>query len=65
MGKKTAGSKRKAVEVDQEKALEVIENQEFIAMRTAVNSWLALSTKEEQLKELADEGLIQEKGLAE
>jgi hypothetical protein len=51
--------------VDQEKALEVIENQEFIAMRTAVNSWLALSTKEEQLKELADEGLIQEKGLAE
>jgi hypothetical protein len=51
--------------MDQEKALEVIENQEFITMRTTANRWLALSTKEEQLKELADEGLIQEKGLAE
>jgi hypothetical protein len=38
MGKKAAGNKRKAIEVDQEKALEVIENQEFIAMRTTTNS---------------------------
>jgi hypothetical protein len=44
MGKKAAGNKRKAVEVDHEKALEVIENQEFIAMRTTANSWPALST---------------------
>jgi hypothetical protein len=44
MGKKATGNKRKAIEVDQEKALE---NQGFIAMRTVANSWPALSTKEE------------------
>jgi len=51
--------------VDEEASLSVIENQEFMAMRAAANSWPAPSTKEEQLKELADEGLIQEKSLAE
>jgi hypothetical protein len=51
--------------VDEEASLFVIENQEFMAMRAAANSWPTPSTKEEQLKELADKGLILEKSLAE
>jgi hypothetical protein len=40
------------------RVLEVIENKEFLAMRTIASAWPVLTTKEEQLKELADEGLI-------
>lgn len=69
MGKgKNSGSsahKKKVTEEDQEKALSVIENREFVAMRTAEKNWPAPSTKEEQLKELANLGLIQEQNLAE
>jgi hypothetical protein len=36
----------------------VIENQEFVAIRAAATAWLALSTEEEELQEMADQGLI-------
>jgi ATP phosphoribosyltransferase regulatory subunit HisZ len=52
-------------EVDEDQVLEVIENKKFLAMRAATSSWPIPSTMEEQLKELADKGLIQDQGLAE
>ena len=58
MGKKKSSSKSQAVFEDEEASISTIDNQEFVAMRAAANSWPAPSTKEEQLKELADEGLI-------
>ena len=58
MGKKRSSSKSPAAFVDEETSISAIENQEFAAIRATVNSWPASSTKEEQLKELADEGLI-------
>jgi hypothetical protein len=45
--------------------LAVIENQEFVAMRAAATTWPALSTKEEELQEMANQGLIQENNLAD
>jgi ATP phosphoribosyltransferase regulatory subunit HisZ len=62
MGKgKNSGvsSSKKITEVDKDQVLEVIENKEFLAVRAAASSWPVPSTMEEQLKELADEGLIQ------
>jgi len=44
-----AANKKKSVKVDKEKSLEVIENQEFIAMRPAEKVWPALTIKEDQL----------------
>jgi hypothetical protein len=68
MGKgKNSGvlSSKKMTEVDEDQVLEVIENKKFLAMRAATSSWPIPSTMEEQLKELADKGLIQDQGLAE
>jgi len=47
MGKKRSSSKSPTAFVDEETSISVIENQEFMAMRTAVNSWPTPSTKEE------------------
>ena len=62
MGKKRSlgksSNKSQAVFVDEEASISAIKNQEFVAMRAVANNWPAPSTKEEQLKELADEGLI-------
>jgi len=58
MGKKKSSSKSQAVFEDEEASISTIDNQEFVAMGAAANSWPAPSTKEEQLQELADEGLI-------
>jgi hypothetical protein len=46
---RVVSNKEEATDKDQEKALMVIENQEFIAMRAAATAWPALSTKEEEL----------------
>jgi hypothetical protein len=46
---RTARSK-KVIEEDEERVLKVIENKEFLAMRTATSAWPVLTTKEEQLK---------------
>jgi hypothetical protein len=54
----------KAVIVDEE-VLQVIENQEFVAMRAAEKVWPAPSTTKDQLRELVSDGLIQDQGLAE
>jgi hypothetical protein len=51
-------SKKKATEGDQEKELTVIENQEFVDMRTATGHWPSPSMTEEELQELAAQGLI-------
>jgi hypothetical protein len=48
--------------VDEEEVLKVIENQEFIAMRTAETIWPSSTTTEDQLRELASDGLIQDQG---
>jgi hypothetical protein len=61
----SVSSSKKITEVDKEQVLEVIKNKEFLAMKVAAFSWPIPSTTEEQLKELADEGLIQDQGLAE
>jgi ATP phosphoribosyltransferase regulatory subunit HisZ len=63
MGKgKNSGvsSSKKMTEVDEDQVLEVIENKKFLAMRATASSWPIPSTMEEQLEELADEGLIQD-----
>jgi hypothetical protein len=36
----------------------VIENKEFLAMRATASAWPVPVTKEEQLKEFVDEGLL-------
>ena len=41
----------------------MIENQEFMAMRTAQKIWPAPTTTENQLRELVSDGLIQGKDL--
>jgi hypothetical protein len=58
-------SSKKITEVDEDQVLEVIKNKEFLAMMATTSSWPVPSTTEEQLKELADEGLIEDQGLAE
>jgi hypothetical protein len=58
-------SKSKAVLVDEEEVLQVIENQEFIALRAAEKVWPASSTTKDQLRELVSDGLIQDQGFAE
>jgi hypothetical protein len=63
--KKGSSSKLKEVLVDEEEVLKVIENQEFIAMRTAKKIWPSPTTMEDQLRELASDGLIQHQGFAE
>jgi hypothetical protein len=63
MGKKASSSKSKEVLVDEEEALKVIENQEFIAMRVAEKIWPSPTTIEDQLRELVSDGLIQDQGL--
>ena len=50
--------------MDEESSLSVIENQEFVAMRAAQKAWPAPTTTEDQLHELAGDGLIQSKGIA-
>jgi hypothetical protein len=60
-----AGSSKKIIEVDEDQVLEVIENKKFLAMRTATFAWPVPTITEEQLTKLADDGLIQEQGLAE
>jgi hypothetical protein len=55
-----AVSSQKITEVDEDQVLEVIENKEFLAMRTATSAWPVLTITEDQLKELVDDGLIQE-----
>jgi hypothetical protein len=47
-----AASSKKVIEEDEERVLKVIENKEFLAMRTVASTWPVLTTKEEQLKEL-------------
>ena len=53
-----AASSSKVMEVDEDQVLEVIENEEFLAMRAATSAWSVSVTTKGQLKELADEGLI-------
>jgi hypothetical protein len=61
MGKKKASSNTsKEVLVDEEEKLKVIENKEFIAMRTAEKIWPSPATIEDQLRELVSDGLIQD-----
>jgi hypothetical protein len=55
MGKKGSSSKLKEVLADEEELLKVIENQEFVSP----------TTMEDQLRELASDGLIQDQGFAE
>ena len=43
--------------MDEEASLSVIENQEFMAMRAAQKIWPALTTTEDQLRELVNDGL--------
>jgi hypothetical protein len=61
MGKKKSSSKLKEVLVDEDASLSIIENQEFITMRAAKKLWLILTTMEDQLRELVNDDLIQEK----
>jgi hypothetical protein len=61
MGKKKSSSKLKEVLVNEEASLSIIENQEFITMRAAKKLWLILTTMEDQLRELVNDDLIQEK----
>ena len=58
MGRKKATSKSQATYVDKESSLSVIENQEFVAMRATQKAWLSPTTTEDQLRELAGDGLI-------
>ena len=51
-------SKSQATFVDEESSLSVIKNQEFVAMRAAQKAWPAPTTTEDQLHELAGDGLI-------
>jgi hypothetical protein len=60
--KSGASSSKKIIEVDEDQVLEVIKNKEFLAMRAATSAWPVPTTTEEQLRELADEGLIQDQG---
>jgi hypothetical protein len=55
-----ATSIQKITEVDEDQVLEVIENKEFLAMMTATSAWPIPTITEDQLKELVDDGLIQE-----
>ena len=43
----------------------MIENQEFMAMRVAQKIWPALTTTEDQLRELVSDSLIQSKDIAD
>jgi hypothetical protein len=63
--KSGTSSSKKIIKVDVDQVLEVIENKEFLAMKATTSTWPVPTTTEEQLRELADEGLIQDQGLAE
>jgi hypothetical protein len=66
MGKKKGSSSMsKEVLVDEEEVLKVIENREFVAMRAVEKVWPAPSTTEDQQRELASDGLIQDQGFAD
>jgi hypothetical protein len=65
MGRKKSASKSQVTFVDEEASLSMIENQEFMAMRAAQKIWLALTTTEDQLRELVSDCLIQAKEIAE
>jgi hypothetical protein len=66
MGKKRgSSSKSKAVLVNEEEVLQVIENQEFITTRAVKKVWPALSTMEDQLRELVSDNLIHNQGFTE
>jgi hypothetical protein len=54
----------KEVLVDEEEVLKVIQNREFVTMTTAEKVWPAPRTTEDQLRELASNGLIQDQGFA-
>jgi len=59
MGKKRGSSSQsKAILLDEEEVLQVIENQEFVNMRATEKVWPAPSTTEDQLRELVSDGLI-------
>jgi hypothetical protein len=60
-----AASSKRVIKEDEEQTLEVIENKEFLAMRATASAWPVPVIREEQLKELVDEGLLQEKELAD
>jgi hypothetical protein len=61
----TVVSYKRVTEEDEEQTLEVIENKEFLAMRATTSAWPVPVTRKEQLKELVDEGLLQEKELVD
>jgi ATP phosphoribosyltransferase regulatory subunit HisZ len=56
--KKGSSSKSKAALVDEEEVLQVIKNQELVAMRAMEKVWPTPSTTEDQLRELVSDGLI-------
>jgi hypothetical protein len=58
MGKKNSSSMSKEVLVDEDASLSFIENQEFVAMRTAEKLWPVPTTMEDQLRDLVKDGLI-------
>ena len=58
MGRKKAANKSQTAFVDEESSLSLIENQEFVAMWATQKVWPALTTTEDQLRELVSDGLI-------
>jgi len=58
MGRKKTASKSQAAFVDEESSLSMIENKEFVAMRATQKAWPALTTTEDQFRELVSDGLI-------
>jgi hypothetical protein len=60
-GSSTKANKKKAAE----KSLNIIENQDYVAMKVATQIWHASSVKSDALQELANLGLMQSQDLAE
>ena len=60
-----SANKSQATFVDEEASLSMIENQEFMAMRAAQKVWPAPTMTEDQLHELVNDCLIQDKEIAE
>lgn len=60
-GQSSKGNKKKGAT----KPLDVIENQDYIEMRTAAQIWTKSSVKTETLQELADLGPMRSQSLAE
>jgi hypothetical protein len=65
MGKKKSSSKSKEILVDEKASLSFIENQEFVTMRAVKKLWPVPTTTEDQLRDLVNDGLIQEKDFAD